>query len=334
MRLVGAGRKRTGARRKLGLALGAGGARGLAHLGVLKGLAQAGIPIDAIAGTSIGALVGAIYAAGQLENFERRMLELEWADVVRLFDPVWPRSGLMSGARATEWFAGMLGDWRIQDLTIPFAAVSVDLVTGEEVWITEGRVMDAIRASISIPGIFVPHRKGGQLLVDGALRNPVPVSVLDSLGADVRVAVNLHAQPVRELSRAGGRAQAPSAPASSMPVRVGDAIERGLARFRQRRRGTSDNGPEVGPNLFEILTASMTVLEHELAKHRLASEPVDVIIAPDVHGIRSLEFHKARRAITAGLHEVQTHVSEIQAQLSRRGPRRGWRAPAAQRRRD
>ncbi len=332
MRGVGTSGKRAAQRKRLGLALGAGGARGLAHLGVLKGLAQAEIPVDAIAGTSIGALVGAIYAAGQLENFERRMLDLEWPDVVRLFDPVWPRSGLMSGDRATEWLAGMLGDWRIEDLTIPFAAVSVDLVTGEEVLITEGRVMDAIRASISIPGIFVPHRRGRQLLVDGALRNPVPVSALDALGAELRVAVNLHSQPVREITRAGRTRSESARPGFS--IRVGDAIERSLGRFRQRGRGAvPTNGGEVGPNLFEILTASMMVLEHELARHRLASEPVDVIIAPDVQGIRSLEFHKARRAIAAGRVEVEAHFDEITAQLRKRTRtrRRAWRATSARR---
>ena len=134
-----------GQTRTLGLALGAGGARGLAHIGVLRGLVQAGISIDCIVGTSSGALVGALYAVGQLENFERQVLEYEWTDVLAMFDPVWPRSGLMSGTRALERLAGLIGDWHIEDLPLPFAAVSVDLVTGDEILIQRGRVLDAVR---------------------------------------------------------------------------------------------------------------------------------------------------------------------------------------------
>ncbi len=312
--------------RTVGIALGAGGARGLAHVGVLRTLAAGGVPIDAFVGTSIGAVVGAVCAAGQLESFERRVRELEWTDVLRMFDPVWPRSGLMSGARAVEWLSGLVGDWRIEDLAIPFAAVSVDLVTGEEVLIRHGRVIDAIRGSMSIPGVFVPHRVGRRLLVDGALRNPVPVSALDAHGADLRIAVNLHAHPVREILSAPRGEGRPRAPLSA---RVAEAIDGGLARFRRGRRGTRAGAPdpdEVGaPNLFEILTASMTILEQELARHRLASEAVDVVLTPDVHGIRSLEFHKGRQAIAAGAAAAEAELPRILELLKRRRRlRRYW----------
>jgi NTE family protein len=162
------------------VALGAGGARGLAHIGVLRALGEAGIPIDAVVGTSIGAVVGAIFAAGQLENFERQARRIERSHLLRLFDPVWPRAGLLSGDRAVEWLRGLVGEWRIEDLAIPFGAVTVDLVTGEEILIREGPVIDALRASISVPGIFVPFRSHDRILVDGAIRNPVPVSELEA----------------------------------------------------------------------------------------------------------------------------------------------------------
>ncbi|HTO09407.1 MAG TPA: patatin-like phospholipase family protein, partial [Myxococcota bacterium] len=204
-----------GERKRLGLALGAGAARGLAHMGVLFGLAEAGIPVDAIAGTSMGALVGAIYATGQLEVFERDLRDRALSDLWRYLDPVWPREGLLSGERATEYLRSLIGDWRIEDLPIPFAAVAVDLVTGEEVWIRSGKLLDAVRASISLPGIFVPVRQGGRVLVDGAIRNPVPVSPLEELGVDVRVAVNLQTHPVRELEPRARRAR--------MMSRIGDA---------------------------------------------------------------------------------------------------------------
>ena len=321
-----AARRRT---RSVGLALGAGGARGLAHIGVLKKLAEADVPIDAIAGTSSGALVGAIYAAGQLENFERQVRQFEWTDVLAMWDPVWPRSGIMSGTRALESLAGVVGDWKIEDLPIPFAAVSVDLVTGEEVLIRRGRVLDAIRASISIPGIFVPRRQGKRLLVDGAICNPVPVSVLQELGADVRIAVNLHHDPVREIVALPSVRRRPT-----IAGRVSDVIDSRLARFRSKarpRRKTSQparstsNGDDDGdvPNLFEILTASMSVIEYELAQHRLARDPVDVIVEPDVHGIRAFEFHKGKQAIAAGIKAAEERLPEIERQLKRRLRRRG-----------
>ncbi|HTO53474.1 MAG TPA: patatin-like phospholipase family protein [Myxococcota bacterium] len=301
-----------GERKRLGLALGAGGARGLAHAGVLFGLTEAGVAIDAIAGTSIGALIGALWATGQLEFFERELRSTDRSDLVRYLDPVWPRSGLLSGERATEYLRSLIGDWRIEDLPIAFAAVAVDLVSGEEIWIREGRLLDAVRASISLPGIFVPVRQGSRVLVDGAIRNPVPISPLEALGVDVRVAVNLQAQPVRELE--------PRTRRHSVVSRIGDAFESGLARLgkRSRVRDPAEPEPPAGPNLIEVLSASMSVLEHEIAKHRLAREPVDVVLTPELGSIRLLEFHKSVRAVSAGRAELEAKLPEIQAALRKR----------------
>jgi len=311
---------RRGRRRKLGIALGAGGARGLAHVGVLKTLSEAGVPIDAIAGSSSGALVGAIYAAGQLENFERLVRELDWTDFFSLFDFVWPRSGLMTGTRAIDTLASSVGQWRIEDLAIPFAAVAVDLVSGEEIHIREGKVIDAIRASVSVPGLFTPVRQGRRLLVDGAIRNPVPVSVLDEMDVDLRIAVNLFNKPVREL--VGGSRRVPGR--SSRPTlasRLTDAVENRLARIRGR--GPRDEQAEDSslPNLFQILTASMSVMESELARHRLVNDPVHVVIEPDVHSVRSFEFYKARQTIAAGRAATIPRLDEIEQLFQRRLPR-------------
>lgn len=308
-------------RRRVGLALGAGGARGLAHIGVIKALTRAEIPIDCIAGVSSGALVGAIYAAGQLENFERQVRQYEWTDVLAMFDPVWPRSGLMSGRKGLDRLAAGIREWRIEDLAIPFSAVAVDLVSGEEIHIREGPVIDAVRASVAIPGIFVPQRRGRQLLVDGAVRNPVPVSGLGELGADVRVAVNLHYEPVREIIQTGARRKPSSRPV--IATRVGEAIESGLARFRKRGRARKPaSGDESLPNLFEIMTASMSLIEYELARHRLATDPADVVIEPDLHGIRSFEFHKARQAIQAGEAAGEAGIEPLRRHLRKRRPAR------------
>ena len=303
-------------KRSLGIALGSGGARGLAHIGVLRRLAEEGIQIDALVGTSSGALVGAMYAAGQLENFEAQVRQLQWNEVLALMDPVWPRSGLISGARIIDRLAGSLGQWRIEDLAIPFAAVTVDLVTGEEIVIREGRVLDAIRASISIPGIFVPVAQDGRLLADGALRNPVPVSALGDMGADVCVAVNLFPRPVREIgsrSRMGGGLR-------TLSSRLSEAIEPSLGRLFRRGRDRAARPPATDddlPNLMEILTASMTLVQHELARHRLAREHVDVCIAPEVDAIRTFDFHKAAPAIEAGMAATDAALPALRRALRR-----------------
>jgi NTE family protein len=296
-------------------------------VGVFHALTEAGIRVDSVVGTSSGALVGAMYAAGQLEAFEREVRGLEWRDVLALFTPVWPRSGLLSGTRGLERLAGMLGDWTFDDLALPFAAVSVDLVSGDEVLIRKGRVLDAIRASTSVPGLFIPERTGRRLLVDGALRNPVPGSARGEMGAEVRVAVNLHHQPVREIVHPPTQAPAHPGGRPTIATRVTDAIERRLARFRKRAQGGAPTprptAAERGvPNLFEILTASTSIMEYELAQHRLARDPPDVLIEPDVHGIRAFEFHKASRAIHSGHIAASARIAELERAARRRTLRR------------
>ncbi|MFQ5697503.1 MAG: patatin-like phospholipase family protein [Myxococcota bacterium] len=303
-----------GRARRVGIALGAGGARGLAHIGVLRALGESEVPIHAVVGTSIGALVGAAFAAGQLERFERETRSLERVDLLRLVDPVWPRAGLLSGDRVSERLHDLFGDWRIEDLALPFGAVAVDLVTGEEVLIRTGPVIEAVRSSLSIPGIFVPPRAGKRIFVDGAIRNPVPVSALGAFDVDVSIAVNLHGRPVREL--ASGPRKRAGLTRGALPARIVELLEGPLVR--RRRRSESANGP----SLVEILAASMTAMEGELARYRLAADPVDVVLTPRVHAIRSFEFHRARQAIHAGREEVRSHLGEIRTALRRRRRRR------------
>ena len=309
-------------KRSVGIALGAGGARGLAHVGVLKALTRAEIPIDAIAGTSSGALVGAAYAAGQLENFEEQVRALEGTDVLGMGDPIWPRSGLMSGRRAAERLSSFIGDFKIEDLALPFAAVSVDLITGDEILIERGKVADAIRASISIPGVFVPHRQGRRVLVDGATRNPVPVSALDHFDVDFRIAVNLHPAPVREISPLPSGALRRTR--GTLASRASDAIEARLSRFRKRARTRPDPAESQAdtPNLFEVMTATMSIIEYELARHRLALDPPDIRLEPEIKGIRTFEFHKAGAAVDAGERVVEENLDQIRAALRRRSRRR------------
>ena len=175
---------------RIGLALGAGGARGWSHIGVIDTLAEAGIRPDVVCGTSMGALVGASYAAGQLDRLEDWAVSLGWRDVFGLMDFTW-RGGLIRGKKLFEFMRSRFGLQDIASLPMPYGAVATELASGREVWLREGHVLDAVRASIAIPGVFAPVLRDGELLVDGALVNPVPVNMCRALGAEVVIAVDL-----------------------------------------------------------------------------------------------------------------------------------------------
>ncbi len=176
--------------RKIGLALGSGSARGWSHIGVIRGLQEADVAIDIVCGSSIGALVGGAYAAGKLDDAEKLIRELAWSDVLGFMEVPVPRSGLINSEKVADYLRERLGDPNIEDLPIPFAAVATDLTSGQEVWIRKGSLIEAIRASISMPGMFTPCFRDGRLLVDGGLINPVPVSLCRSMGANTVIAVN------------------------------------------------------------------------------------------------------------------------------------------------
>jgi NTE family protein len=183
----------TTGRKRVGLALGGGGARGMAHVGVIRVLERAGIAVDCIAGTSAGSLVGVAYAAGlNSDQLLEMALRMRWRDILQ---PVWPRQGFISFAKLESFLARSLGDLTFADLKIPYAAVTADLATGKQVVLREGRVARAVRASCSVPGIATPVEIDGRLLVDGGVVNNLPISVVRNLGADVVIAVGLALPP-------------------------------------------------------------------------------------------------------------------------------------------
>lgn len=179
-------------RPRIGLALGSGSARGLAHIGVLRALKEANIEVDLVAGTSMGAVIGAVFASDKIDGLSARLCNLDWPGIVALLDPVFPRSGLIDGQRVAEFVRAHVPSAHIEGLLLPFAAVATDLMTGEEVVATTGDLTEAVRASIAVPGIVTPVRSNGRILVDGGLVNPVPVSVARAMGADLVIAVDLN----------------------------------------------------------------------------------------------------------------------------------------------
>jgi len=274
---------------RIGLALGAGGARGWAHIGVIRGLQAAGVEPEIVCGCSMGSLIGAAYAGGTLEQIESWAQTLGWRDVLGLMDFTW-RGGLIRGEKLFDFFRSRAEDRDIGDLPMPYGAVATELHTGREVWLREGAALDAVRASIAIPGVFAPVRRGGQLLVDGGLVNPVPVSLCRALGADIVIAVDLGWAKIgyyRERAQAVARQKAVENPAW-------------WTRFLGAR-GAGEDPPTVSmPSALEVFLTSIDVMQVRVGRSRLAGEPADVLITPILPDFGMMEFHRAGEAIAEG----------------------------------
>jgi NTE family protein len=295
---------------RIGLALGSGAARGWAHIGVIRALEAAGVKPDVICGTSIGALVGGLHLAGKLDALEQWARDLTRLKVMSYLDFQMARGGLISGNRLTDIIAQHIGELRIEELPAPFATVATDLISGHEVWIRDGVLVDALRVAISLPGIFSPARREGRWLVDGALINPVPVSVCRALGAHIVIAVNLHSDiigrarsPEGDLQREGGIDL--TAEISAMEAATGRTT-----RFTSILRRVFGRSPEV-PSMFAVMVQSLNIMLDRVARSRLAGEPPDVLVLPRLGHIGLLEFERAEEAISEGVNAAHRALPEL-----------------------
>jgi len=304
--------------KKIGLALGSGSARGWAHIGVVQALEESGIRVDCVAGTSIGALVGAVYASGRIDALKAVVLGLDRKQILRLFDIVFPKSGLIHGKKVADFLRSYVQTGNIEQLPVPFSTVSTDLVTGSEVVGREGNVIEAVRASISFPGIFTPVIRNGMVLVDGGLVNPVPVSVVRDMGADFVIAVDLNhdivGTKIKKIKRASARSAGretgqPSAEKTKMldalSKRVGILDRLGLAQARQW------DAKDPLPNIFEVLLTSISIMENQITATKLKADPPSLLIRPNLGHIRFLEFNRAREAITEGYRETRSQLGAL-----------------------
>jgi NTE family protein len=289
-------RPRTRRQPRIGLALGSGSARGWAHIGVIRAIEERGIKPEIVCGTSIGALVGAAYAAGELERLERWVSGLDWTDVLKLVDVTW-RGGLIRGQRLFDFFRVHFDDRDIGALGLAYAAVATELSSGREVWLREGSVLDAVRASIAIPGVFAPMSRDGEMLVDGGLVNPIPVSVCRALGAEIVIAVDL-GWAKRTRVRAGEGRHKPQAArgAASEP----GWLQRFGSGWLERLLGGAGPDEESLPSIIEVFLASIDIVQERVARSRLAGDPADVLVMPRLPDIAAMEFHRAREAIKEG----------------------------------
>lgn len=296
---------------RLGLALGSGSARGLAHIGVLDALIEAGIEPDIVCGTSIGALVGAAYVAGKLPALRDWAESATWRQVVRLMDVRLMGGGLIDGRQVVALLRRLGIDAPIESYDKRFAAIATDLASGREVWLQTGPILDAVRASIALPGIVSPAQVDGKWLVDGGLSNPVPVSVCRALGAEVIIAVNLNGDLV------GRRFDRARPPAVAAPSRVSSELFRRMlrqfpgARPEQVEEIAPDRPPRgesapvsSAPGYLDVLANSLNIMQDHITRTRLAGEPPHVLLVPRLGSIGLMEFTKAREAIAEGHHCV------------------------------
>ena len=272
----------------ISLALGGGGARGLAHIGVIQWLTENGYDIRSIAGSSMGALVGGIYATGKLGIYAEWVLALERIRVVRLFDLAFGRAGLFKGDRIMGTLRGLIGEFAIEDLPVSFTAVATDLESGEEVWLREGKLFDAIRASIATPLIFTPFEYRGRKLLDGSLVNPVPIAPTLNDTTELTVAVHL-----------SGPIEFRPSLLPSAPVLDGNAYRRRIRAFIESLyRSRAGAAPEHG--IFDIAFASMEAMYNTIARLKLAAYSPDVTVEIPRNACGFFEFWRAKELIALG----------------------------------
>ena len=341
----------------VGLALGSGSARGLAHIGVIHALQDAGIKVDMVAGTSIGALIGSVFAAGKLDAIERDYLTFDWKKIAYFFDMVFPRSGLIDGSKVADFILNYIHTESIENLPLPFQAVATDIGNGEEIILDHGDIVEAVRASISAPGIFTPVRIGNRILVDGGLVNPVPVSVVKSMGAELVIAVDLNhdivmgKSPVNHHAKENEKSAAMNAEANSnteansgIQTRLAEEPRNGfsltfsalnsetyreaMARINRRLESLTDHPTlrqirawleeEPLPNIFEIMLASINIMENQITRTRLRIDPPDILIRPPLGSIRFLEFHRAEEIIKIGYQETVKQLERYEKRQQKR----------------
>jgi NTE family protein len=275
------------------LVLGAGGARGLAHIGVIQWLTEHGYEIRSIAGSSIGALVGGIYASGKLGAYAEWSLALERLQVLRLLDPSFGRAGLFKGERVIGVLRDLIGDEEIGDLPMSYTAVAMDLESGKEIWLREGKLFDAIRPSIAIPLLFTPVLVGGRTLVDGGLVNPVPIAPTLNDTTDLTIAVNL-----------GGRYEAEPTPPPSETIPSGSAYRQRIQAFMESL-GQGKAAVATTPGMIDVALRSMESMENTIARLKLAAYSPDATIEIPRNACRIHEFWRAEEMIALGREKAE-----------------------------
>ncbi len=286
-------------KKTISLVLGSGGARGLAHIGVIKVLEAKGYDIRSIAGCSIGALIGGIYAAGKLDEYEQWIRDISRLDIVNMLDIAWEGGGLVKGDRIISEMTRLVGKRQIEDLPIRFTAVATELETGMEVWLSKGPLFDAIRSSISLPLFFTPVKHRTNLLIDGGVVNPVPIAPTFDDQTDLTIAVNLGGKPAQKESEE--RALVAVTDPAKGPGRFKQLVNRVVQKV-SRKAGDQDVGA------YDVAYQAFDAMQSTIARQKLAAYPPDLIIEIPRDACRTLEFDRAAEMIELGRKVAETSL--------------------------
>ncbi|PHR27683.1 MAG: patatin [Desulfotalea sp.] len=315
-------------RKKVGLVLGSGASRGWAHIGVIRALEEEGVHIDYIAGCSVGAYVGAIYASGSLESLETFLLEKDGKKIFSYFDVVFPKSGLLNGSKRVQELFSMHTDVKtFADLNIPLMMVATDLEQGKVVILKSGNILSALRATMSYPGLFEPVRMGGRWLVDGGLVDPVPVGMARAMGAEVVIAVDLNSRIVSRTKAGAGVAKAAhSMQTTSKPVSAENGNRNELVKkmsdyydnIEQRlRQKTSDllHRDHSTPDIIDTVMTSVSIMQERITRINLAVDQPDILIRPRLGELKMMNFDQIEHTIEEGYIGAREKMEDIKTLL-------------------
>jgi NTE family protein len=314
----------TSERPTIGLALGGGGARGFAHIGVIRALVEHGITPDVVVGTSIGAVVGGCYAAGRLDLLANWASRLTRRGILSYLDISLSGGGLIGGGRLAAELDSTLSDTAIETLPIRFATITTEVGTGHEIWLTRGRLVDAMRASYALPGIFPPVALDGRWLVDGALVNPVPVSAARVFGARLVIAINLNSDIL-------GRSVTMSSGNDGIPREDQSERRRGLRAIFGAERALKRQfvGGARRPGIPTLMVDAFNIMQDRITRARLAGDPPDVMISPRLGHVGWFDFHRAHEAIEVGARSTERAFDLIDEAIAALSPRPAQATPAA-----
>lgn len=290
---------------RVALALGSGGARGYAHIGVIEELCDRGYQVVGLAGSSMGALVGGLHAAGSLAEFAQWATTLTQRAVLRLLDPSISAAGVLRAGRILDTVRDMLGGAVIEELPIPYTAVATDLLAGKSVWLQHGPVDEAIRASIAIPGVIAPHMHDGRLLADGGILDPLPMAPIAAVNADLTIAVSLSAPEADTADGMGAAGTGPSRERLNRLLRSTSDLLSRLSTTAEPLDSEEESLPRLGS--FAVMNRTIDIAQSALARHQLAAYPPDLLIGVPRTACRSLDFHRAAEVIAVG-RELTAHA--------------------------
>ncbi len=295
---------------RIGIALGSGSARGWSHIGVLQALAEMGVEPDIVAGCSIGAFVGAAYVNGRLAEIDAWTRALDWKDILGFMDVTLIGGGLVQGDRLLQSAREFIDSTRFEALDKPFGTVATNMETGREVWFREGPLLEGVRASLALPGLFTPIRVNGEWLVDGGLTNPVPVSLCRAMGADIVIAVNLNGDIVGK-HRSRKKLQHPPQPKEEVNVefnfmqRLSEQIRSSFSERRDEWLSNILGDSEERPGMFEVMASSINIMQDRITRSRMAGDPPEILIQPRLAHLALMEFDRAGEAIAEGRAAVE-----------------------------